>query len=778
MTAGSAADARDRQARRCATSSTASTVDTADGRTSRPGRPEHRRGVRAPRRCPERRTSTARMPRRPRAFEAWRDTTPSERQRRCCASPTRSRRAPTSSSPPSAQNTGKPLALTLSEEIPPMVDQIRFFAGAARLLEGRAAGEYMAGHTSFDPPRAGRRRAARSTPWNYPMMMAVWKFAPALAAGNTVVLKPSRHHAGHDAADGRDHRPSSCRPACSTSSAATATPAARSSSTRPRRWCRSPARCAPAWRSPAAAARDLKRVHLELGGKAPVVVFDDADLEAAAEGIAMAGYFNAGQDCTAATRVLAGARHPRRLRRRARRAGQARSPYDRPAGDEDVLLRAAQQRQPARPGDRRSSTGCPTTRRWPPAGTGSATAATSTSRPSSSGLQQDDEIVPERGLRPGHHRAAVHRRGRGGALGQRRRVRPGVLGVDPRPRPRDADGQAPRLRLRLDQHPHPAGRRDAARRLQALRATARTCRCTASRTTRASSTSWPTSTAEPAGRLPATCYVIGTARTGFVVGCVEPPAGSTVSPTVAAPLGEPVRTTAASPCAFGSNVPAEVAAPAAVDVPELVGVPARRVGQVGADEGGLLRAVRDHDGGAPAGGDRAGDGPRVAARSAPRTAPAAARASGRAVRPGLDEQPAEHQREHGDHRRGDRQPGRRWPTGAPEPRQARPDGAGRLLRRAGDLGQDARPAARAAARPRRRRPCRGGLRPARAPRPRQSGQLGQVRLERGALVRVQGVQRRTPRSAGAGPRSRLHPRPGCVGQRVPQPDQPVAQCVS
>ena len=201
-----------------------------------------------------------------------------------------------------------------------MVDQIRFFAGAARMLEGRSAGEYMAGHTSFIR-REPIGVCAQVTPWNYPMMMAVWKFAPAIAAGNTVVLKPSDTTPVSTAADGRDRWPSSCRRASSTSSAATATPAGPSSSTRSRRWCRSPARCAPAWRSPAAPPRDLKRVHLELGGKAPVVVFDDADLEAAAEAIAIAGYFNAGQDCTAATRVLAAPGHLRRLRRRPRRAG-------------------------------------------------------------------------------------------------------------------------------------------------------------------------------------------------------------------------------------------------------------------------------------------------------------------------------------------------------------------------------------------------------------------------------------------------------------------------
>ncbi len=103
------------------------------------------------------------------------------------------------------QNTGKPIELTRSEEIPPTLDQIRFFAGAARLLEGRSAGEYMAGHTSY-VRREPVGVVGQVTPWNYPMMMAVWKFAPALAAGQLRGAQAERHHAGVDGADGRDRR--------------------------------------------------------------------------------------------------------------------------------------------------------------------------------------------------------------------------------------------------------------------------------------------------------------------------------------------------------------------------------------------------------------------------------------------------------------------------------------------------------------------------------------------------------------------------------------------
>ena len=204
-----------------------------------------------------------------------------------------------------------------------MVDQIRFFAGAARLPRGPGGRRSTwPGHTSFIRREPHRRRAARSRPWNYPMMMAVWKFAPALAAGNTMVLKPSDTTPASPRCSWPRSWPSTCRPACSTSSAATATPVGPWWSTRRRPWCRSPGRCGPAWRWPPAAAPTLKRVHLELGGKAPVVVFDDADIAAAAEGIASAGYFNAGQDCTAATRVLAGPAGPRRLRGGPGRAGR------------------------------------------------------------------------------------------------------------------------------------------------------------------------------------------------------------------------------------------------------------------------------------------------------------------------------------------------------------------------------------------------------------------------------------------------------------------------
>jgi betaine-aldehyde dehydrogenase len=238
------------------------------------------------------------------AFDGWRDATPSARSlallRIADALEARAEELVAAES----ENTGKPVGLTMSEEIPPMADQIRFFAGAARMLEGRSAGEYMTGFTSYIR-REPVGVCAAVTPWNYPMMMAVWKWAPALAAGNTMVLKPS------------DTTPVSTvmmaelmaeflppgvfNVVCGdrdTGRAIVSHPVpAMVSITGSVRAGKEVA---------AAAAADLKRVHLELGGKAPVVVFDDADVATAAEAIAAAGYFNAGQDCTAATRVLAG----------------------------------------------------------------------------------------------------------------------------------------------------------------------------------------------------------------------------------------------------------------------------------------------------------------------------------------------------------------------------------------------------------------------------------------------------------------------------------------
>src|SRR6476661_1105032 len=240
------------------------------------------------------------------AFEGWRDTTPSERSLAMFRIADAMEKRADDIVAAETRNTGKPVALTASEEVPPAVDQIRFFAGAARVLEGRSAGEYMKDHTSMIR-REPIGVCAQVTPWNYPMMMAVWKFGPAIAAGNTIVLKPSdttpastvllAEIAAEFLPPGvfnvicGDRDTGRSMVAHDTPAMVSVTGSVRAGT-----------------EVAASAAAGLKRVHLELGGKAPVVVFDDADIAAAAEGIALAGYFNAGQDCTAATRVLAGPR--------------------------------------------------------------------------------------------------------------------------------------------------------------------------------------------------------------------------------------------------------------------------------------------------------------------------------------------------------------------------------------------------------------------------------------------------------------------------------------
>ena len=239
------------------------------------------------------------------AFASWRRTTPSQRSMALLKIADTLEAHAEELVALEAENTGKIISVTMSEEIPPMLDQIRFFAGAARLLEGRGATEYMAGMTSY-VRREPVGVCGAVTPWNYPLMMAVWKWAPALAAGNTMVLKPG------------DSTPvSTVRMAelmaevlpagvfnvvCGDRDTGRAlvdhpTPAMVSVTGSVRAGMEVALN----------ASKTLKRVHLELGGKAPVVVFDDVDL-AAAEGIAIAGYFNAGQDCTAATRVLVGSK--------------------------------------------------------------------------------------------------------------------------------------------------------------------------------------------------------------------------------------------------------------------------------------------------------------------------------------------------------------------------------------------------------------------------------------------------------------------------------------
>ena len=240
------------------------------------------------------------------AFEdVWSDSTPRDRSERMLKLADTIEKHGDELARIESENVGKPLATTKSEEIPPIVDCFRFFAGAARIREGKAAGEYMQGYTSIIR-REPLGVVGSIAPWNYPLMMAAWKIGPALAAGNCVVLKPSEWTPltalklaelaadilppgvlnvitgdGEPVGAGIVRHPG-VNMVSLTGDVATGKEVAR------------------------AASSTLKRVHLELGGKAPVIVFDDADLEKVVEWIKIGGYFNAGQDCTAATRVIAG----------------------------------------------------------------------------------------------------------------------------------------------------------------------------------------------------------------------------------------------------------------------------------------------------------------------------------------------------------------------------------------------------------------------------------------------------------------------------------------
>ena len=236
------------------------------------------------------------------AFGAWRATTPATRSRMLLDAAQVLEIHADELCRLEVTDTGKPYVATLEDELPPTIDQVRFFAGAARLLGGLSSGEYLDGVTS------GIRRepvgvCGQITPWNYPLMMAVWKWAPALAAGNTVVLKPSELTPASTVRMaellGGVFPPGVLNVVCggaATGEALVRNPAVAlvslTGSTRAGR------------QVAAAAAQRLCRVHLELGGNAPVVVFADADVSATAEAVAAAAFFNAGQDCTAATRVL------------------------------------------------------------------------------------------------------------------------------------------------------------------------------------------------------------------------------------------------------------------------------------------------------------------------------------------------------------------------------------------------------------------------------------------------------------------------------------------
>jgi betaine-aldehyde dehydrogenase len=236
------------------------------------------------------------------AFETWGETTPSERQLALFRIADAIEARAEEFADVESKDTGKPRASLVADEIMVSVDQIRFFAGEARHLSGMATAEYLADHTS-SVRREPIGVIGQVTPWNYPLNMATWKFAPAIAAGNTTVLKPS------------DTTPSSTLllaevaaeflpPGVLNVITGDRTTGGLMIDHRIPQMVSITGSVRAGMEVARAAANDLKRVHLELGGKAPVVVWNDADIGAAVEGIGTAGYFNAGQDCTAATRVL------------------------------------------------------------------------------------------------------------------------------------------------------------------------------------------------------------------------------------------------------------------------------------------------------------------------------------------------------------------------------------------------------------------------------------------------------------------------------------------
>ena len=241
------------------------------------------------------------------AFDGWAQTPPKDRATALLALADRISADAAAFAALESQNTGKPLAAALNDEMPAIADVFRFFAGAARTQHGLLAGEYQAGFTSMirrDPVGV----VGSIAPWNYPLMMAAWKLAPALAAGNTVVLKPS------------EQTPLStlklaeilvelfppgvvniiCGRGPTVGAPLVAHPRVRMVSLT--------GDVATGQKVLVAAAGNLKRTHLELGGKAPVIVFDDADLDAVVSGVRTFGFYNAGQDCTAACRIYAGSR--------------------------------------------------------------------------------------------------------------------------------------------------------------------------------------------------------------------------------------------------------------------------------------------------------------------------------------------------------------------------------------------------------------------------------------------------------------------------------------
>ena len=360
---------------------------------------------------------------------------------------------------------GKPITAAKTD-IPFIVDNFRFFAGAARLQEGKSSGEYERGFTSIIR-REPLGVTAGICPWNYPLMMAIWKIGPALAAGNTSILKPAQITPLSTlrlAELSQDILPPGVLNVVTGRGAVVGDALARHPVIR---LVSVTGDTATGKLIQAAAAENVKRVHLELGGKAPVVVFDDAPLERLIQTLKFAGYTNSGQDCTASCRIVAGPGIYEDLVRELIPVVESINVGD--IGDDKVEmgpLVSAKQRENVKGFVERAQKKGGEGHRRRRGGRRQGLLLQA-----DRGHRRRPEVGdrPAGGLRPRRHGAAVQRRGPGRGVGERCRIRLGLLCVDEGRRPRDADGTPASVRNRVGEYAFHDHGRDAARRVQGER---------------------------------------------------------------------------------------------------------------------------------------------------------------------------------------------------------------------------------------------------------------------------------------------------------------------
>ena len=400
-----------------------------------------------------------------RAFDGWATTTPAERASAMLKLADLLEEHADEIADLESADAGKPRNAFLEDEMPAVSDNLRFFAGAARMPGGPGVGRVPSGHTSIIR-REPVGVVGQIAPWNYPLMMAVWKIGPALAAGNTIVLKPAETtpiSTVRLAEIAAEVLPKGVLNVIT----GHGQPAGSSLVTHPDVDMVSLTGSPETGKWIAKAAADsLKRVHLELGGKAPVVVFDDVDMETALETIAGTGYYNAGQDCTAATRVLASSKVYDDVVNGL--AEEAKGYVMGDTFDPDTTLgplNSARQRERVEGFLERK-----------PEHAEIVTGGNEPDLPGFfleptvvAGLEQDDEMIQNEIFGPVITVQRFDDEAKAIEWANGDPLRPRLLGVDARRRPRAARGQRAALRLRVDQRPHPARHRDAARRLQAVR---------------------------------------------------------------------------------------------------------------------------------------------------------------------------------------------------------------------------------------------------------------------------------------------------------------------